>query len=225
MMPIDPEAARHTLRLATRLGLLTTGESDQVVALLESESPLRAAAGAADTMHVHVKVDDVATVPHAALVAGGGAVENAKDGYAKYAFATRVNLIFSSIDVSEDDVRERTGARKPRPFMDHVGLDLRRETADVRALFDGIPRVAADLQWTHASQGGEGRAVHCCHTNVAAKHWVYPPDRASVEVAFGPLRVDPGSSGCDLRPSDPRLGAKAVACCARAPEVTSIRPR
>jgi hypothetical protein len=216
MTPIDGDAVQATLRLAARAGLLTDGEIAQIVELFSERAALRATTRAADTMHVHVKVDDVAALPHATLLAGGGAVENAKDGYVKYAFPSRVNLIFSSIDVSEDDVRERSAAaRKPRPFMDHVGIDLRRETADVRALFDDVPVVAARLQWTHVAQGGDGKAVYCCHTNVDAKHWVYPPGLASVEIAFGPLRIDPAASGCDLRPSDPRRGGKAVACCAQ----------
>jgi hypothetical protein len=226
MSPIDTDAARQTLDLAARHGLLTAAEIAQVLELFASGSPLRAAAQAADTLHVHVKVDDVAAIPRAALVAAGGAVENAKDGYAKLAFPSRVNLIVSSIDVSEDDVRERgdaPGARKARPFLDHVGIDLRRETADVRAIFDAVPGVAAQQQWTYAAQGGEGKAVLCCHTSVAAKHWVYPPGRPSVEVAFGPLRVDASVSGCDLRPSDPRLGAMAVACCGQAPPTVTLR--
>jgi hypothetical protein len=69
-------------------------------------------------------------------------------------------------------------------------------------------------------QGGRGRVVHCCHTHVALKHWVYPPANEEaaftrpIELAYGPLVVSGEASGCDLRPIDPRHPAAPdfVAC-------------
>ncbi|MDI1449999.1 hypothetical protein [Polyangium sp. 6x1] len=45
------------------------------------------------------------------------------------------------------------------------------------------------------------------------KHWVYPSERVPVEFALGPLTINPDKSGCDLRPSDPRLGPPKASTC------------
>ena len=82
------------------------------------------------------------------------------------------------------------------------------------------PAIAAQRGWAHAGQGGPGKAVFCCHVEVAQKHWLFPAEAVGasaipMEFAFGPLKVNPGQSGCDLRPSDPRRAAAepAKACC------------
>jgi hypothetical protein len=82
-----------------------------------------------------------------------------------------------------------------------------------------VPEVARRAGWVHAPQGGPGKPVACCHVLVGAKHWVYPPLEGSpwarpVELAFGPLQIQAGTMGCDLRPIDPRHpGASSVAAC------------
>lgn len=54
------------------------------------------------------------------------------DGYVKYAFPGGINMIFSSIPISEDDML--AGATAPtRAVLDHKGVDLRTETDEVRA--------------------------------------------------------------------------------------------
>jgi hypothetical protein len=169
----------------------------------------------ANSLHLHVKVDDTAKLPHDQLAALGGEIENQRDGYIKYTFGGGLNFIASSIPIAEEDTLaehpEVTVAypTPPKPHLDHVGVDLRRETGMVRARFDDIPTIAGRIGWAHVRQGGRGRAVHCCHTHVAEKHWVYPLTHDGaftrpLEFAYGPLVVSAETSGCDLRPIDPR---------------------
>jgi hypothetical protein len=167
------------------------------------------AVGLADSLHVNIKVDDIACLPMEFVTERGGHTENAKPGYVKYAFPGKVNVILSSINISQDDLIEaKQGTAKARPFLDHVGIDLRQETAPVRNVFDALPYLATKAGWAYASQGGAGKAVFCCHVSVSAKHWVYPRNTQSglsipMEFAYGPLVVSETSSGCDLRPADP----------------------
>lgn len=215
---LSRDQVQETLAHAQSLGLLEHDAADDVLASFDTASPFRAALDLADCMHVHIKVDDTASLPRAALLAAGAVVDHEKDGYIKFACPSGMNLIFSSISVAQDDLREDPARRRPRPFLDHVGIDLRSEQANVRAVFDAIPAIADRLGYPRSSQGGAGKAVFCCHVSVAEKHWVYPTRGtqrlAPLEIAFGPLIVDTGSSGCDLRPSDPSLGAAAPSCCA-----------
>ena len=102
-----------------------------------------------------------------------------------------------------------------------MGIDLRRENDIVKSGFDHVPNRADALGWGHIPQGGKGRPVYCCHIEVAAKHWVYPPDGAAgpgipLEFAYGLLKSNGAKAGCDLRPSSPVIhlasSAKAQCC-------------
>ncbi len=214
---LSREQVQETLANAHALGLLEHDACAEVIATFDAASPFRAALDVADCMHVHIKVDDTASLPRAALLAGGAVVDNEKDGYIKFAFPSGMNLIFSSIAVAQDDLRETPGQRRPRPFLDHFGIDLRNPAPGTRSAYDAIPAIAERNGYPHSSQGGAGKAVFCCHVSVAEKHWVYPmrggERQAPVEIAFGPLVVSADSSGCDLRPSDPSLGVAKPACC------------
>jgi len=157
-------------------------------------------------------VDDVRQAPSELVAAATR--ENEKDGYVKYAFPDGVNLILSSIDISQDDLLEaKSGSRRPRPFLDHLGIDLRREETEVREIFDAIPYLARKQGWAHKAQGGNGQAVFCCHVQVDAKHWVFPRQSRSVplEFAYGELIVNETTSGCDLRPANPLTYPDAAA--------------
>jgi hypothetical protein len=216
------ESALETLLAARELRLLDETEVRHVMVAFEPSFPFFSSVRLADSMHVHVKVDAVIELPHEELLRAGGAVENEKDGYIKYAFASGMNLIFSSIPVSQDDLREKPDGRRQRPFLDHYGIDVRRETAEAIAAFDAIPARAAQLGFAHVAQGGAGNRVFCCHTSVGAKHWVFAKGDEggrlpSIEIAYGALTVQPGKSGCDLRPSDPSLATPPVACCGAPP--------
>jgi hypothetical protein len=165
-------------------------------------------------------VDSVDDLPFSSILALGTQPENARPGYVKYPFPGGINLIFSSIPIAEED--QVPDPRPPKPFVDHFGIDLRRETGIVRALYEDTPSVARRAGWPCKSQGGGGRNVFCCHSMVAEKYWVYPPPEGSrwkrpLEFAYGPLEISQEMNGCDLRPIDPRRpSAATVAACAPA---------
>ena len=204
-------------------GLLSQAEIAEVRSIFQSCFAFADAIALADSIHVNIKVDDVSLAPADLIRDGGARRENEKDGYVKYAFPNGVNLIMSSIPISQDDLREaKAEDRRPRPFLDHIGIDLRQEITPVRNLFDAIPYLATKLGWGHVPQGSPGKPVFCCHVQVAAKHWVYPRQRPSgvsipLEFAYGPLVVSETQSGCDLRPADPETapapGQIASSCC------------
>jgi alkylhydroperoxidase/carboxymuconolactone decarboxylase family protein len=215
----------RTLALFQELGLVSADESRAVLSVLAGAFPFVDVLRAAESIHVHGRVDDVSAMPHARILEGGGVVENQRDGYVKYAFPGGTNMIYSSIDIAQDDLLGERAGLPPRPFVDHVGVDLRRETPEMRALFDAVPARARDLGWRHVPQGDDGKAVYCCHTSVRLKHWVYPDDRASfrrpIEFAYGALTIHAGKMGCDLRPIDPAhpRAAEVVGCCGSGPDV------
>lgn len=204
---LDAAAFARTLEFCQDLGLVSAAETAEVLSLFAPEFAFAEAVRAAESVHVHVKVDDTHTLPHQEIRAQGAAPESETDGYVKYPFPGGINMIFSSIDIAEDDLLP--GEPQPDlPAMDHKGIDLRAETAPVRAVFDAAPEVAGEHRWRHVPQGGEGTPVYCCHTEVKGKHWVYPPagDAAHtrpIEIAFGELQVHGEKMGCDLRPIDP----------------------
>jgi alkylhydroperoxidase/carboxymuconolactone decarboxylase family protein len=213
---LDPQRVPTVLSVLRDLTLLSRAERDALDAILDDAFPFRAALARAETIHVHVRVDDVASLAHDRIRAAGGTVENQRDGYVKYAFEGGVNAIFSAIDVAEDDRLTGTIRRK-RPHLDHLGIDLREESPSVRALFDEAPDKAKALSWRHVAQGAPNKPVFCCHTSVAEKHWLYPSGAAfafPIELAYGALQIHGGKMGCDLRPIDPaHPQASQVACC------------
>jgi hypothetical protein len=174
----------------------------------------------ADSIHVHLRVDDTNALPADEFQKHGGTLDHGQPGYVKYRFPDGLNMIFSSIPVAQDNLAETETTRRPRPHVDHLGIDLRQENESVKEGFDHIPDHAEELQWGHIPQGGKGRPVYCCHIEVAAKHWVYPPGGGAglgipLEFAFGPLKSHGAKAGCDLRPSKPvvHLAAAAKAQC------------
>lgn len=201
--------------------LLTSRERGLIEGMFEPCFEFADAMGRADSIHVHVRVDDTEALPHLAFQKQGGSFDHGQPGYVKYCFRDGLNMIFSSIPVAQDNLAETEDNRRARPFVDHLGIDLRQETDEVKQSFDGVPEVAGGLGWGHIPQGGKGRPVYCCHIEVGAKHWVYPPDGAQgdgipLEFALGPLKSNGVKAGCDLRPSAPVMhlaaGAKAQCC-------------
>jgi hypothetical protein len=218
---LDRATFVRVLDAVRALGLVTHPQRDEVLSLFEPGFPFFAQMRLADSVHVHVKVDDVTAVPTSALRGLGATPENERDGYVKFTFVGGLNLIFSSVEISEEDrLPTEQAVSRVHPFVDHVGLDLRRETGLVRASFDDVPAAARRAGWWHKSQGGPARPVYCCHAQVSEKHWVYPPREGTpfalpVELAYGALVVSAEMLGCDLRPIDPRhpaAGAFSVAC-------------
>jgi diadenosine tetraphosphatase ApaH/serine/threonine PP2A family protein phosphatase len=215
---LDPSEWRRILREFRALGLVSDTEIEEALSLLDPAFPFFAGIRVADTVHLHVKVDDVDDLPFSRIASLGTNPENARPGYIKYPFQGGINLIFSSIPIAEED--QLSDPRPSKPFVDHFGIDLRRETGLVRALFEDTPAIARRTGWPSKSQGGGGRQVFCCHSMVAEKYWVYPPSEGSrwtrpLEFAYGPLQISQEMNGCDLRPIDPRHPAAAgLAACA-----------
>lgn len=212
MTPVTTIPAR-CLPTLLDCNLLTAAEARGIEWLLAEHSPFADAVDGAETLHLHVKVDDVGALPIGAFLDAGARLDHRRDGYLKFCFPDGINAIFSHIRIAQEEALRDDRLRRPRPYLDHVGVDLRSETDDVRAVFEDVVRIGTGFGWSHASQGGE-RAVFCCHVSVARKHWLYPTCGAlagtPIEFAWGALTVHAGASGCDLRPAPP--GTPAVAC-------------
>jgi alkylhydroperoxidase/carboxymuconolactone decarboxylase family protein len=212
------DEAAASLKALQVCGLLNGHEIEVVNRLGEPDTPLDRAVALAETVHLHIKVDDTHQLPINQFFEAGARLDHQKDGFVKYRFPGAVNAIFSHIKVSQDELIETQENRRPRPFLDHIGVDLRDETAPVRQTFDALPGVGATLNWAHASQGGVDRPVYCCHVEVAEKHWLYPPDEGEhtgipLEFAYGALKVNPDKMGCDLRPVNPdKMDPASVSC-------------
>lgn len=209
---LDVEGWREILRRFRAFGLVSDAEVDEALSLLDPSFPFFAALRLADSVHLHVKVDEVNDLPVSKILALGTKPENERPGYVKYSFPGGINVIFSSIPTADEDLLPNPRSRKP--FVDHFGIDLRRETGVVRATFEDTVAVAKRANWPCKSQGGLGRPVFCCHSMVAEKHWVYPPAEGSrwtrpLEFAYGPLEISQETNGCDLRPIDPHHPAAA----------------
>jgi len=219
-MRLELQAFITLLAAYQDLKLVSEPEVRETLSLFDTSHPLHATLNAADSLHVHVKVDDTAKLPREKILSLGARPESEQAGYVKFAHPGGLNMIFSSIDVSVEDLIKEA-PQLPRPRLDHLGIDLRSLEPEVVALFDDVPKVARAESWAHVSQGGAGQAVYCCHTEVSGKHWVFPRNGAGshpIEVASGPLTIHGAKTGCDLRPIDPAhpLNGKAPACCAGA---------
>jgi hypothetical protein len=203
-MQLTTDLLQRRLDEIAASGLLTREEMRDVLALLAPTFPAAAALARAESVHLHVRVDDVEAVR--ASLAVLGAAENEKPGYVKLRAAGGVHLIVSSIEVAEED-RVATLPRRARPHLDHVGVDLRDASPPSREAFDAIATRAEHAKWRAVHQGGAGASVACCHASVSEKRWLFPPTdsglRTPIEVAFGPLERGEGA-GTDLRPIDPR---------------------
>lgn len=206
--------ARYTLDFLASLRLVSPCELLLIEATL-SEHTLAACVDHAETIHLHVKMDDTDQLSSTGFEAASGMLDHARNGFVKYRMPGGINAIFSHIPISADDLRECASSRRPRPFLDHIGIDVRALNANSCAAFDALPAAAASRGWAHLSQGGVGRPVRCCHAEVDKKYWLFPPakDARPIEIALGPLRHGSGAAGCDLRPSHPALRV-ADACCA-----------
>ena len=216
----ESPAADATLKTLRSLGLLTEPETTVVTDFGRPDGRFHDTLALAETLHLHIKVDNTDALPINAFFKAGAELDHQKSGFVKYRFPGAINAIFSHIKVSQEELIETEATRRPRPFLDHIGIDLRDETSAVRAAFDALPKVAAEEHLPLASQGGPDQPVYCCHVEVAEKHWLYPPDQKGhpgipLEFAYGALKVNPDKSGCDLRPADPnKVDPSSIpACC------------
>ena len=204
--PTGPRAGvlDQVTRELCQLELMNDSEREQVRSLLAGDFAFAEAVDAAASIHLHVQVDDTAALPHPSIQGMGGLAPRRGVGSVKYLFPHGINMIFSSVPVAADDLI--AGApTSARPFLDHVGIDIQSEDDVHQVLFDALPERADRLGWRWVSQPGP---VRCCHTEVAAKHWLYPPVGSAgwarpLEVGFGALIISAPTMGGDLRPMDP----------------------
>ncbi|WP_404308382.1 hypothetical protein [Neorhodopirellula lusitana] len=214
-------ATQAATDLLLRLRLINACEQQRCLDLFAEHFPFSAAMASCESLHIHVKVDDTSDLPADQLDAAGCKLDYAKEGFVKYHFPGGVNLIFSSIVIAQDELAESCENRRQRPFVDHIGIDLRDESASTKATFQQVPVIASRLGWEEVPQGQEGTGVHCCHVEVSEKHWVFPCGDAAqphipMEFAFGKLKVNDVAGGCDIRPMSPSrlasMGDAAPTC-------------
>lgn len=219
---LSADSLQRPLEYLAARELATDCERTQATKLFRNDFVFADVFSLARSLHIHIKLEDTSDLVHDELIAAGAELEYEKEGFIKFRFPGGINLIFSSIPVSEDELieREHPESRRPRPFVDHFGIDLRDESDEVNGLFAEIPRTADRNSWPCVVQGEGGAGVHCCHTEVKQKYWVFPElkDGFTIpfEFALGALKWNDVSGGCDLRPTHPSR-AKDVPQC-HAPE-------
>ena len=212
-MRIAPDTTRSLLEQLDDYYIIPESTLTHVENLTKENFLFREQLDLAESIHLHIKVADTAKLPHKMLIEKGGIAQNEKEGYIKYAFASGVHLIFSSIPVSQE---ERAGLTLFNfPHLDHIGIDIRKNDPQSYEVFNKIPTLAERHYLPVKRQGGDGQNVLCCHVSVNEKYWVYPKGRPHFEFAFGPLVVSESLFGCDLRPADPSLqmSEQTVSCC------------
>ncbi|MEV0237989.1 hypothetical protein [Nonomuraea sp. NPDC050786] len=206
-MPFQQARIEPELDYLVRRQLIGRREPDQLLQLIDEGYEFAEAVSAAESLHIHVKVDDLVDLPHEELRARGRLERWKAPGYVKYQLAGGINVIFSSFPIAQDDLIP--GALTlPKPFVDHFGVDMRQEDPRTRGAFESIPGEASSRGWRSVRQGGPDRPVYGAHTRVAEKHWVFAPDgvddwRRPTEFAFGQLWISDEYMGCDHRPIDP----------------------
>ncbi|WP_405150467.1 hypothetical protein OG589_17770 [Sphaerisporangium sp. NBC_01403] len=84
-MEFDRAAVDNVLAEAGALGLISEVERAEIQSVLTPEFPYADALRFTDSVHAHVKVEDVEALPHAQLKELGYRAENAEPGYIKYA--------------------------------------------------------------------------------------------------------------------------------------------
>jgi len=221
MLSTSTGSLASVLDFLSGLKLINDCERARAFAIQTTAFPFHDVVQSSDSIHLHVKVDDANDAKLNSALSKFCDLEYSKEGFVKFRYTDGVNLIFSSIPVSEDELVETECQRRSRPFLDHIGIDLRDESEHVKKVFSGITDRAAAIGWACVSQGSDGKGVHCCHVEVQAKHWVFPSESSPspqipLEFAFGKLITNDVSGGCDLRPMDPirksREGVEISAC-------------
>lgn len=201
---LDKASFERVLGGAEELGLLRSNEVAQTLEMLDGDFPFADLMAQASSIHVHVKVDDTEALPYEGLRALRPEGERTTPGYARFAYKGGCNLIYSSYTLAQDDLIEGA-VHLSKPFLDHLGVDLRDESPITRLAFEEVPQRAVASGWRTAHQGPP---VYCCYAEVGEKNWVYPPEgplgpRRPIEFAWGSLKVHDSHVGCDLRPIDP----------------------
>jgi len=203
-LSFESSTVKRDLLLFTARGLLTDAEAAQVLEFAREDFPFAEAMHNAESLHVHVSADEREGLPDVEAIRVAARETSGDDRERKYVFASGLNVIFALDPTAQDEFIDGAAPRS-KPYVDHLGVDLRDESDETRRIFDGIPFVARRAGWRHVAQEGP---VRCCHVEMGPKHWVYPPEgvagtRRPIEFAFGELKLADKYLGCDYRPIDP----------------------
>ena len=207
------------LRLFTERGLLAEHEAAQVLEVVGETFPFAHALDNAESIHVHVNAETVTDIPAEGALLQACREAAGDNRERKFSFDSGLNVVLA-LDPTAQDEFIPGAVVQSKPYVDHLGVDLRHDNSDTRSIFDAIPSMAADAGWRHLHQSGP---VRCCHTEMGPKHWVYPPEgvegtRRPIEFALGELKMSDTYLGCDYRPIDPghplaALAATSVPSC------------
>ena len=177
---------------ATELQLIAKVQSDDFV--------FAAQLRIADSVHFHIHVPDVESLPHHSFINLHAVVENRKEGYIKYGLPGDIKIIFSHIPVAQVEYLTKDAQDA---YLDHVGIDIRCDSKEAYIIFQQIPQIAAQQDLLFKRQGDGVEVVKCCHMQVKEKYWVYAGEHVNYEFAFGPLVIHDNGFGIDLRPANP----------------------
>jgi hypothetical protein len=206
---IHPRTVEQDLRHFTDRGLLTDRDAAQMLEMFDDTFPFTEAMDWAESVHVHVTVDDVEAVPDQETLGGLAAEATGNEAERKFAFASGLHVVFAGLPTAQDELIPGAEVR-PKPYVDHFGVDLREDSDITRSVFKRIPEAARRSLWRHVFQDGP---IRCCHVEMGPKHWVYPPEgvaggRRPIEFAFGELTASEEFLGCSCNtaPSRALLG-------------------
>src|SRR5437773_596059 len=150
-MPFPLPAIQHDLNLFTERGLLSDHEAAQALSIASGSIPFARALNNAESIHVHINADAVTDLPGEAelLQACGEAAGDERER--KFCFQSGLNVVLA-IDPTAQDEFIVGAVTQSKPYVDHLGVDLREESNDTRAIFDAIPSMAAEAGWRHIYQ-------------------------------------------------------------------------
>lgn len=229
---VDQQAFTPTLEFFRAEGLISADEVGLVTELFEPGFAFADALGIAETVHVQVKVADVAELPHERITALGVSGERQSPGFHKYSFPGGLCMVFTHGPIAEEDLIPGAVTRD-LPFVDHLGIDLREDSQDVRRVYEELPESGAAAGWRTVQQGGPQAPVVGCSCSVAEKRWVFPPEgpdgrRRPIEFAYGELELlTEDTTSCDYRPIDPDhpLARLVPKISQRAPQFVPLQTR
>src|ERR1700753_2194436 len=108
----------QTLDWLHERGFLNDSELKTAASMFEPRFEFASALQLADSIHLHIRVDDTDALPKEEFFALGAEFDHGQPGYVKYKFPDGVNAIFSSIPVAQDNLAETEDNRRPRPHLD-----------------------------------------------------------------------------------------------------------
>jgi hypothetical protein len=217
-MTFDRRSFEEPLTLLVADKLIPDAAVRQALDIIDESFPFAPALALAESVHLHVNVEDVDAIPDLRQLPVEGVTETRTPADVKYTFPGGLNVVFASEATAQDELIEGA-VEMDRPYVDHFGVDMREDSEEAQALFGTIPQLVEGTGWRHFHQDGP---VMCCYTATSEKHWVFPPEgpvgpNRPIEFAFGDLKTFDTHVGCDYRPIDPDHPMAAQACATTAP--------